>query len=201
MPVPAPRLEPAFLQSIGGTSAMAGASSKMPANDAPACGDVAERIGEVIDMVSSGFFEQGLTVAQILGIDKRELEALYTLGSKKYESGEYKAAQDIFVMLCRIDPLSGRNFRALGAAFQMERKYDRALKAYAAAVSIDLDDAASSLHAGECLLLLGKSPEARAALEGCLMQAAQDPERYADVRARAQALLAKAGSKPKGKGK
>ena len=170
---------------------MEGSGSPKAADDAAAFGDVADRIGEVIDQVSSGFCEQGLTMAQILGINGNELEALYTLGSKKYESGEYKAAQDIFVMLCRLDPLTGRNFRALGAVLQMDKKYDRALKAYATAVSLDMDDAAASLHAGECLMLLAKTPEARAALEGCLMQAEQNPRKYADVRARAQAILAK----------
>ena len=178
---------------------MEGSGSQKTATDAAACGDVADRIGEVIDQVSSGFCEQGLTMAQILGITEPELEALYTLGSKKYESGEYKAAQDIFMMLCRLDPFAGRNFRALGSALQMEKKYDRALKAYAAAVSLDMDDATASLHAGECLMLLNKMPEARAALEGCLIQAESDPRKYADVRARAQSILAKTSSAGAGK--
>ena len=169
---------------------MADSDSKTAANDASAIGDVAERIGEVIDHVSSSFSEQGLTMAQILDIEEQELEALYTLGAKKYESGEYKAAQDIFVMLCRLDPLSGRAFKGMGAAFQMDKKYDTALKAYANAVSLDMEDAASSLHAGECLILLGKIPEARAALEGCLMQASENPKKYASERARAQSILA-----------
>ena len=173
---------------------MGGAGSQTTANDAAAFGDVAAKIEEVIDRVSSGFCEQGLTMAQILDISDEELDALYILGTKKYESGEYKPAQDIFVMLCRLDPLTGRNFRALGAAFQMAKQYDRALKAYATAVTLDMDDAASSLHAGECLMLLNKTPEARAALEGCLQQAEQNPEKYAEVRSRAQAILAKTAS-------
>lgn len=145
----------------------------------------------LIDQVLDDCLERGLTMAQSLGIDDDELEALYTLGHQKYENGEYENAKEVFALLCRLHPLSARNFCALGSSLQMSKHYKQALDAYTMVLALDIENAEASLHAGECMLLLDMTEPARQALTGCIMQAQLDPEKHKETMQRASSMLAK----------
>lgn len=150
-----------------------------------------DQLETMLQEVVEGVFEKGLTPAQILDISKEETDALYALGHNKYQDGDYEAAQEIFNMLCRLSPLEPDYMRALGSTLQLLKRYEDALAAYGAVISVDLDDADASLHAGECLLHLGRRDQAKQALEGCQIQAKENSEKYAETLEKADSLLAK----------
>jgi len=85
------------------------------------------------------------------------------------------------------DHLEPRYLMALGGAAQMLGRYTDALQHYATATLLWLDDPRPALHSAECLIALGKLPEATQSLELAITLAG---DAHPAVKARAQALLA-----------
>ena len=131
-----------------------------------------ERLTGLIEGAVDGFVEDGKTLGEILGVSSKEEEALYTLGHQKYSNAEYDDAVQVFSLLCRISPYETRNFNALGATLQLQKRYQEAVSCYAITLAVDITNAEASLHSGECLLLMNKTLEAAGALRGCILQCA-----------------------------
>lgn len=148
-----------------------------------------EKLDAVLEDVLDNFMKTGSSIAELMDIDRNELEGLYALGHQKYMEKQYTEAVQVLATLCRIDHHNARNFRSLGMALQMGKKYNEAIDCYGMALAIDLTDAVASLHAGECLMLLGKKEEAKSALEGCVIQAKDDHDKYKDALAKSSSLL------------
>ena len=93
------------------------------------------------------------------------LDALYSIAYQFYQTAHYEDAITTFSMLSSVAPFDKKHWIGLGAARQLHKDYDGALKAYAAAVVIDTDDPIPHLHAAESYLALRKPEEALKAMD------------------------------------
>lgn len=132
--------------------------------------DINDLAQEVAD-----FLFAGGTVADIYGIDTKEMEPLYALGHNLYNQARWTEALKVFSFLSYHNHFEQRFHVARGACQQMLKQYEEALGAYGAAYVLDASDPSVSLHIAECLIALGKKEEARGALENVAELTATDP--------------------------
>jgi type III secretion system low calcium response chaperone LcrH/SycD len=139
------------------------------------------------------FLFAGGTVADMYGIDRKELEPLYALGHNLYNQARWSEALKVFSFLSYHSHLERRFHVARGACQQMLKNYEEALAAYGAAYVLDATDPSVSLHIAECLIGLGKKEEARGALENVAELTANQPS-FAQIAKHGAALSALIGN-------
>ena len=144
--------------------------------------DVNDLAQEIAD-----FLFAGGTLADIYGLEARQLEAVYAHGYGLYNQGRWAHALQVFSFLTFHDHLDRRFHVARAACLQMLRQHEAALKAYSLAHLLDVSDPAVGLHVAECLIALQRKADARTALETVAMLAGEAAA-YAPIRARAAAL-------------
>lgn len=133
------------------------------------------------------FLFGGGTLADIYGLDARQLEAAYAHGYSLYNQGRWAPALQVFSFLTCHDHLDRRYHIARAACLQMLKQHEEALRAYSLAQLLDVSDPAVGLHVAECLIALQRKADARTALETVAMLTG-DEAAYAPIRARAAAL-------------
>jgi type III secretion system low calcium response chaperone LcrH/SycD len=107
----------------------------------------------------------GLTPAETAGVEREQLEALYSLGHRLYSSGELADAETAFKALCLYDYRDGRFWMGLGAALQGQGKLSLAAEVYGmAGLATHLKDPAPFFYAGLCQLKNGDLVSADASL-------------------------------------
>jgi len=112
-----------------------------------------------------GLLRAGGTLGSALQITDQECEALYALGYRMYEQGRYADAMKVFAQLVAYNHLEPRYVMALGGAARMLGRHEEALQQYVSAAVMTLDDPTPLYHSAECLVGLGRLPEAAEALE------------------------------------
>ena len=111
-------------------------------------------------------FGQGCSVADLAGVDKKHLEALYALAYQLYQSKNFDDAASIFRALCLYDYNEIKYFMGLGGCEQALGNYKKAADIYSlASVVSDLVDPEPMYYAAVCLLKAGEKENAVAALE------------------------------------
>jgi type III secretion system low calcium response chaperone LcrH/SycD len=121
------------------------------------------------------------------GMTEQDVEAVYALGHTHYTTGNYNEAENIFRGLCLLNHLSQRNWLGLGAAQQMQKKYQPALSSYSYAQVLDMMDPRPLMHIYECLMGMQEYPKAMEALEGLMKLTAKEPK-HAALHAKAEGL-------------
>jgi len=144
--------------------------------------DVNELAQEIAD-----FLFAGGAVADIYGLDSRQLEAVYAHGYNLYNQGRWAHALQVFSFLTFHAHLDRRFHIARASCLQMLRRHEEAVKAYLLAHLLDVWDPAVALHVAECLIALRRTSEARTALDSVAVLAGEDAA-FAPIRARAAAL-------------
>lgn len=139
-----------------------------------------------------GLFKAGGTLGSAMDITEDEREAMYQLGHGFYQQGRYSEAFKAFSMLVIWDHLEPRYLIALGGAAQMLGRHADALQHFMTATLALLDDPVPPYHCAECLIALGRLPEAIESLELVLTLAGDD---HPVVKARAETLLASVKNK------
>jgi type III secretion system low calcium response chaperone LcrH/SycD len=139
-----------------------------------------------------GLFKAGGTLGPALDITEDEREAMYQLGHGFYAQGRYSEAFKAFSLLVIWDHLEPRYLLALGGAAQMLGRHTDALQHYSTATLAKLDDPVPPYHCAECLIALGRLPEAIESLELVLTLAGDE---HPVVKARADTLLASVKTK------
>jgi len=134
-----------------------------------------------------GLWRSGGTLGQAMDITADECEALYAFGHALYEQGKYSDAFKAFAQVTIYDHMEPRYQAAAGAAAQMLGRYEDALRHHLAVTVMKLDDPVPVFHCAECLLALGKLPEAAETLE--LVAGMCKAEAQAGLKSRAEALL------------
>lgn len=134
-----------------------------------------------------GLWTSGGTMAEALGLDSRECEALYAHGHSLYAQGKYNDALKIFAQLVAYDHLDSRYQMALASAMQMTRRYEEALQHYIIVTVMRMDDPVPVYHSAECLIAMGRPDEARESLE--LVGTLCEEGRHDVIKTRAQAML------------
>ena len=132
-------------------------------------------------------WRSGGTLGDALDITADECEALYAFGHAQYQQGKYSEAFKAFAQATIYSHLEPRYQEAAGSAAQMLGRYEDALRHYLAVTVMRLDDPMPVYHCAECLLALGKLPEAAESLE-LVAQMCEDAK-HAGLKSRAQALL------------
>lgn len=132
-------------------------------------------------------WRNGGTLGQAMNISEEECEALYAYGHALYQQGKYADAMKMFAQATAYNHMESRYQMAFGGAAQMLGRYEDALRQYAIATVMTLDDPAPVYHSAECLLALGRLPEAAESL-AMAVDLCRRPE-HAAVKARASAML------------
>jgi type III secretion system low calcium response chaperone LcrH/SycD len=131
---------------------------------------------------------EGATMGQLKGIDKRQLEAVYTVGMHHYEAARYKDARLAFAFCVQNDHLERRYYSALAASFKMLGQPAEALKYYTISSALNIKDPFPTFYTAECLIALGLVAEAQEALEIVIRQS-KGNAKYDLLLERATAML------------
>lgn len=137
-------------------------------------------------------FAAGGTLSDACGLSPDNLEVVYSVARTCYNNGKYDDAVTMFRFLCFMDNTVQKYWMGLGAALQMLKSYEEAIRAYAYCTLLDVDDARPQLQAGFCLMQLGLNEEAVQALEGALLA----PDATDATKLQARALLSKLDAEP-----
>ena len=100
-----------------------------------------------------------------LGLNSSHLEAVYAVGCSLYKEGDYDRAEELFSWLVISAGLETKYLKALGAARQLQGKYEEALAAYAVVITLEAGDPEVVLYTAECLSLMGEHDKAREVAE------------------------------------
>lgn len=98
-------------------------------------------------------------------LTEKDLDGIYSIGYTFYSENKYEDAIQFFHFLTMYDPLKQSYLMALGAAYQMNKNPEAALKAYSKAYLLDNTNPKVHLHASECLFCLKRNEEAIEALD------------------------------------
>ncbi|SAI69990.1 regulatory protein [Bordetella ansorpii] len=135
----------------------------------------------------AALWRSGGTLGQAMDITDDECEALYAYGHALYQQGKYSDAMKAFAQVTAYNHMDARYQMAFGGAAQMLGRYEDALRQYVIVTMMRLDDPAPVYHSAECLLALGRLPEAAESLAMAIELSRG--EEHAATRARASAML------------
>lgn len=152
-----------------------------------------KEIREVADQILEGLMN-GHSLGEMHDFTETDMEAVYSMAYSFYKNGKHDKADSAFRFLCFYDHLNPRWWVGLGANKQMQNDYEGAVKAYAFATVLDVENPKPQLHAGYCLIMLGQYSEAIQALEGVIIASGND-ENNKSYKDQATALLQVAKSK------
>jgi tetratricopeptide (TPR) repeat protein len=119
---------------------------------------------------------KGLSIADILDIPERQLEAVFDKACQLVAAGELQKARKLFWMLCQIQPLEERYTYGLATTYQLEGNHRVAGRLYVLFLSLDADSIAGRLRLGECFLGAGEYDNAKAMFLSALRAAGEGAE-------------------------
>ncbi|WP_444917408.1 SycD/LcrH family type III secretion system chaperone [Microbulbifer sp. JMSA003] len=122
------------------------------------------------------FLEKGGTLAEALDVNAEELEAIYTLAYKKYESCNYKEALSLFQLLCQCDHYEAKYMLGLGATRQALSEHQLAGETFSFAAIVHPHDPRFPYYAAECHLALGDWRSAGSGFEMTMLRCEGKPE-------------------------
>src|SRR5689334_351736 len=114
-----------------------------------------------------------VSLSQMFGLAKQEIEAIAALGFQLYEQGKVADAESIFNGLVALDSHVYYGFAGLGALALAEEKLDEASRWLTRAAELNPEDPAVHANLGEALLRQAHVEEAAAAFHKAL---ALDPD-------------------------
>lgn len=128
-----------------------------------------ERI--VTEMIVKGKFAK-----DALGISRECLEIVYGGTLNLYNSGQYAKAELMFQFLTLLDPTSFKYHMGIAASRHMQKRYDKALDAYAACIPLDPKSPLPYYHAADCCVHINDLPFALRYLEHCIWTCGVTPQ-------------------------
>lgn len=148
------------------------------------------RLKAALDLASEGaiaHLRAGGTMGEVAGVERDELEALYSLGYSLYEQAQYSDAFKAFSVLVAYDHLDLRYAGGLAGAAKEIGRYEDALRQYMFLALASPMEPAPLYHSAECLLRLQKQDEAVEALD-LVIQLCEENAQYAAIKERAEGL-------------
>jgi len=130
----------------------------------------------------------GKPMYEVAGWSTDQIDALYSAAYNHYQTGAYEEAIKIFKPLLVMNSTDNRVWLGYGAAAQMLKDHEDALKAYGYASLLDPNDPRPFFHAMECHISLKNFEEAKTAGEYVVGITSEKPE-HAKILARTQLLL------------
>ncbi len=130
-----------------------------------------------------------LQPGEAAGFEPDFFDAVYTMGVRYYESGQHDHSGRVFKMLCTLQPLEARNFKAWGAHFLAVQDYASAVRAYSMAYQVNATDAETSFYLGQAFFLLHEYEESHGHLRFAKEMATRSPDQWPHIAAWCDQLL------------
>jgi type III secretion system low calcium response chaperone LcrH/SycD len=124
-----------------------------------------EAIGAFLKEMLQLHFQGEAILQEACGLSNSSLETLYEQAYDSYTKGKGMEAARYFGLLIALNPFQQKFWMGLAASQQLEKKYDKALQAYALAALLDDRDPIPHYHAAQCYLAMGNKKDAIKALE------------------------------------
>ncbi|MBB65011.1 MAG: hypothetical protein CMO81_08085 [Waddliaceae bacterium] len=102
--------------------------------------------------------------ASLPSISPPALDAIHALARHCHRQSDFSRATDLYRILTIADPFEKDYWLGLGKAQQDLEDFSSAIKAYASACLLELENPTPHFHAAECYLSLGKFQDAAKAL-------------------------------------
>lgn len=142
-----------------------------------------KKLAEVIENHS-----KGISVKDSLGVNADTLEQMYTYGHKLFSTQKYEDAAKLFQMLYLLDPLDTRYALAIGASYQMAKKYDNAIGWYLALSLIDEETPLPFYYISDCFLKLDHPIASHEFLNKTIERCGNIPH-YTNLKTRASLMM------------
>ena len=144
--------------------------------------------------IAKKLFQDGSTLAELKGITRRELNAVYQMGLGFYNTGRFDDAEKVFTFLVMFDHLEPKYWLGVGAVQQVQKNFEKAKAAYVQASMLDIHNPKPQYYAAECYLALGQRDDAVATLETLLEYCTGADDVTKTFRAKAEELKQKIAS-------
>ena len=144
--------------------------------------------------IAKKLFQDGSTLAELKGITRRELNAVYQMGLGFYNTGRFDDAEKVFTFLVMFDHLEPKYWLGVGAVQQVKKNFEKAKAAYVQASMLDIHNPKPQYYAAECYLALGQRDDAVATLETLLEYCTGADDVTKTFRAKAEELKQKIAS-------
>lgn len=118
---------------------------------------ISPRLRSVLDLMA-----EGMSLAQILEISPRHLDALFIEASNYLKTGHVAEAQPLFELLVRLDPLAARSVYGLALCTELSGDIERAGKLYIQFLALDATHVDGYMRLATCLKAEGNLSEAEA---------------------------------------
>ncbi len=135
-------------------------------------------------------FEEGQLPYEAMGFSEHYMEFMYHYAYQMYNSGNYKRAKHIFLLLTSLNPISAKYWLGAAATVHNLNEYERAIMYYITASTFDLESPLPYYHAADCQMKLNKPLEAILFLNGTVNKIGDDPK-YSAIKERAIAMIKK----------
>jgi Flp pilus assembly protein TadD len=109
--------------------------------------NLSERAQSVLDLM-----QEGLSLADIMGITKPQRDALLVQGCRLLQVGDVAKARDVLTQLYQLEPTDERTIYALASTYQVEGNFAAAGKLYVLFLALDATNPEGHLRLGECFL-------------------------------------------------
>lgn len=139
--------------------------------------------------------DSGLQLGDAVGFSEEFFDASYTLGVRYYANQQYDKAHELFKLLCTLQPLNARNFKAWGANYLGQQDYASAVRAYGMAYLMSATDADTSFYLGQAHYFLKDYDEARGHLRFAREMARRNPTLWPQIEQWSAQLLERIESK------
>ena len=135
----------------------------------------------------------GEPLKMMKGISDEELKAVYSLAYSYYVTGRYDEALKLFKFLVLFDHMSQKYWTGLGSVYQVLKRWDDAISAYAQAMVLDVTRPKPIYYAAVCYFAKGEKLHAASSVAAFdLVCKGSDPETV-KYRAKVEALRAAIG--------
>jgi type III secretion system low calcium response chaperone LcrH/SycD len=127
-------------------------------------------------------------VDRLPNINDEHVEALYSLGYDFFHGKKYEEAESIFYLVCNLNHMEKKYWKALAAVFFLQKKYQAAQASYFTAFMLDPTDIEMMSAMADCAIATGSIPDADSLL-AATAEMSYNYQKRPDLGQRAKALL------------
>ncbi|MEI8125625.1 MAG: SycD/LcrH family type III secretion system chaperone [Parachlamydiaceae bacterium] len=134
-------------------------------------------------------FEKEVLPKDALKISDQDIVDIYFFGLQQFSMGKYREAKELFRMLTIFDFSKPDYFTSLGVCCHRLKEYQEALGYYMGSIFLKDDDPTCFFYSYDCYMNINNKLGASLMLSNAIEKSG-DKVKYADLKKRAQALLA-----------
>ena len=136
---------------------------------------------EAVRTIVEAVMTEGYVYRDFTNLTEEDTETLYAHAFELVNQARFEEAERTFASLCFLDHYQVRFWLGLGVCRAQRGNHSQAVKAFAMAASVDVDNPIPPLRAAESLIKLKDFESAELALQGAQHWAGNSPD-YAQVR-------------------